>query len=174
MINKSVIQRNWTIILYKTDIEHRETLSPLRSINPNINHFTSQTPLCILVMFVVSFFVCKWSNKDFVFISSPMSPVKSNSWLFLYIHTSVAFPELLPIDIENPYRSSKCTVSFFLSLFKVLLFSKQNKYHFTVICIGILFQSHMVICTEGLVCWNGHVGQVQEYQPCMYSAHPGK
>ena len=32
-------------------------------------------------------------------------------WLFLYIHGSVAFPEMLPIDMENPYRLSKRSVS---------------------------------------------------------------
>ena len=32
----------------------------------------------------------------------------------------------------------------------VLLFSKQNKYYFTMICISILFQSHNLHCSFGL------------------------
>ena len=31
-------------------------------------------------------------------------------WLFLYIYGLVTFPELLPIDTENPYRLSKHNV----------------------------------------------------------------
>ena len=38
----------------KIDVECWETLSCPRSINLNINHFTSQLPLCFLVTFVIS------------------------------------------------------------------------------------------------------------------------
>ena len=51
------------------------------------------------------------SNKDFVSESSPMSPDKSHSWLYLYTYGHIVFPELLPIDIENPNQLSKLSIS---------------------------------------------------------------
>ena len=81
--------------LNKTDVERRETLSLLRSINPNINRFSSQSLLCFLVMSLVSinvFFVCTRSNKDLVFVSSAMSTIQGRQlsdvtcWPFLYIY----------------------------------------------------------------------------------------
>ena len=58
----------------------------------------------------VSFFILMqiYKEYDFVFVSSSsMSPVKTERWLFLTIHDSVAFPGLLPINIENPHQLSK-------------------------------------------------------------------
>ena len=39
-----------------------------------------------------------------------MSLVKFNSWLFLYIHGSVTYPGLLPIDTKIPYGSTKLSL----------------------------------------------------------------
>ena len=72
----------------ENSVECRETLGHLRPITPNlINHFTSQSPLLFLVMYVI----CRWSNKAFVFVSSGVicqSPM-SFGRLFVDIHFSV-------------------------------------------------------------------------------------
>ena len=53
------------------------------------------------------------SNEDSSFVSSPISAVKPGAtcWLFVDIYGSVAFPALLIIDVGNPYRLSKRTLS---------------------------------------------------------------
>ena len=96
--------------LYKTDVERRQTLGHRRSINPNmINHVPQQSPLIFQVIYVV----CTRSNKNFVFVSSPMSRFKKLSKVrcqqpLVCWHGSVAFP-ILPIHIENLFRLSKST-----------------------------------------------------------------
>ena len=95
----------------KTDVERRQTLGHPRSINPNmINHVPQQSPLIFYVIYVV----CTQSNKNFVFVSSPMSRFKKLSKVrcqqpFVCWHGSVAFP-ILPIHIANLSQLSKCTL----------------------------------------------------------------
>ena len=98
------------LTLYKTDVERRQTLGHPRSINPNmINHVPQQLPIIFKVMYVV----CTRSNKNFVFVSSPMPRFKKLSKVRcqqpLVWHGSVAFP-ILPIHIANLSRLSKCNL----------------------------------------------------------------
>ena len=89
----------------KTDVECRETLGHLGTINPNmIKHFAKQSPL----LFWVTYTLCTQSNQHFLLIAYPMSRLmewsKSDvSLLFVDICGSVPFT-ILPIVIENPYR----------------------------------------------------------------------
>ena len=94
----------------KTDVERQQTLGHTRSINPNmINHVPQQSPFIYVV--------CTRSNKNFVFVSSPMSRFKKLSKVrcqqppvqqpLVCWHGSVAFP-ILPIHIANLSRLSKC------------------------------------------------------------------
>ena len=118
-----------TSIENKTDVERRQTLGHPRSINPNmINHVPQQSPLIFWVIYVV----CTRSNKNFVFVSSPMSRFKKLSkvrcqqpllcWL-----GSVAFP-ILPIHIANLSRLSKCTLSIILIPKPLKLSNSQISY----------------------------------------------
>ena len=45
MIGVNLVYHQSTFGAAKTDIEHRLTLGRLRFINPNINHFTPQSPV---------------------------------------------------------------------------------------------------------------------------------
>ena len=80
----------------KTGVERRQTLGPLRSINPNmINHFIKQSLLRCQ----------RWRDcqKDVSHLLGWLS-------LVVDIHGSVAFSKL-PSDIENLSRLSKHTLS---------------------------------------------------------------
>ena len=75
-----------------------------------INHVPQQSPLIFLVTYVV----CTWSNKNFVFVSPPMSRFNKLSKVrcqqpLVCWHGSVAFP-ILPIHIANLSWLSKCTL----------------------------------------------------------------
>ena len=113
----------------KTDVERRQTLSHLRSINPNmINHVPQQSPLIFEVIYVV----CTRSNKNFVFVSSPMSRFKQLSKVrcqqpHVCWHGSGAFP-ILPIHIANLSWLSKCTLPIISILKSLKLSNSQTSY----------------------------------------------
>ena len=116
-------------ITHKTGVERRQTLGHLRSINPNmINHVPQQSPLIFWVIYVV----CTRSNKNFVFVSSPMSRFKKLSKVrcqqpLVCWHGSVAFP-ILPIHIANLSRLSKCTLPIISILKPLKLSNSQTSY----------------------------------------------
>ena len=102
-----------TLKANKTDVGRRQTLGHPRSINPNmINAVAKQSPLISQVIYVLSVheamkisyshhLACQGSRN------SQKSDVSNHS--VVCWHGSVAFP-ILPIDIENLSRLSKCTL----------------------------------------------------------------
>ena len=66
-----------------------------------------------------------------------MSTLKSDSWLFLYIRGSVAFPELLLIDTENAIANTNLItrdwIAFLknaVALLEKLIFFQRNLFGF--------------------------------------------
>ena len=64
--------QNKTTKTNKNDVDRRQTLGHLRSINPNIITLHQKSHFLSYVMYAV----CTWSNKDFVSMSSPMSTAR--------------------------------------------------------------------------------------------------
>ena len=107
----------------KTDVERRETIDRLRSINPSIiTHFTSQIPLRFLVMsrhfslLQFSFYVlvvCIWSDTDFVFVSSLMSTGKFDVICCTRARASMkSDPEAVrPQNVTRCSRKLECSVA---------------------------------------------------------------
>ena len=142
--------------VYNANVECQETVGRLRSIIPNINHFATQSPLYFLNMFVIGFY-CRNVVSIHVIVSvqqiikfSYSYPLRCQVWsptgvrchlqaVSLYLCFG-RIPELLPINNENPYWLSKCSVSIPKSL-KPVNIALQ------------LFQSHC----RNLVGWVGDV-----------------
>ena len=114
-------------------IQKSEQYHPLHQ--PITSSFLCHAP-SLIYLFQCTFqmlFVCTVSNINFVCISSPMSTVKSDvtCWLFVDFNGSVALPVLLLVNIENPYRLSKYSVSiisisWFLKLVNIVFQSDHN------------------------------------------------
>ena len=98
----------------KTDVERRQTLGPLRSINPDmINHLNKQSPLLLSKSYMLSvheaikisysyhLWCQRWRNCQKMSVTC---------WMVVDIHGSVAFSKL-PIYMENLSRLSKHTLS---------------------------------------------------------------
>ena len=101
-----------------TDVACQETLSCLRSINPNFNHFASQSHLRFLVIFIISFFVpiyfpymfsslsvyeaikFLYSYPVWCQLSVSSQTAAQCHWLAVSLY-SVAFPELMSVGIKK-------------------------------------------------------------------------
>ena len=101
----------------KTDVACQETLSCIRSINPNFNHFASQSHLCFLVIFIISFFVSiyfpymhslsvheaikfLYSYPVWCQLSESSQTAARCHWLAVSL-CSVAFPEMMSVGIKK-------------------------------------------------------------------------